>query len=80
MYRIIVNGNIVELEKITVSAHPFNRTWPGKQRDRSQSETAYMVRRFGEGKLDVVIETKEEIKAAVIRPLSKNIALYTGKH
>ena len=80
MYRIFVNGNIVELEKITVSAHPFNRTWPGKQRDPSQSETAYMVRCFGEGKLDVVIETKEEIKAAVIRPLSKNIALNTEKH
>lgn len=80
MYKIFINNKIITPEEITVSAYPFNRTWPGKQRDCSQSETAYMVRCFGEGKLDVVIETKEEIKAAVIRPLSKNIALNTEKH
>lgn len=75
MYKVFVNGTITELEKITVSAHPFNRVWPGKQRDPAQSESAYMLRTFGEGKLRIEIETDFPIFDAVVRPLSKNIPI-----
>ena len=74
MYRIFINQELITPETISVSAHPFNRTWPGKQRDVSQRETAYMVRVFGEGSLDVSIETSAFISDVAIRPLSKQIA------
>ena len=41
MYLVKVNGKETNLEEVRVSAMPFNRRWPGKQRDISQSETAY---------------------------------------
>lgn len=75
MYKIFVNGIPTELEEITVSAHPFNRVWPGKQRDPSQSEVAYMLRVFGEGELKIRIETQFTVSEAVVRPLSKNIPI-----
>ncbi len=75
MYKVLVNGIITEPEKITVSAHPFNRIWPGKQRDPAQSESAYMLRVFGEGELKIEIETDFPILDAVVRPLSKNIPI-----
>ena len=43
MYSVKVNGKETKLEEVRVSAMPFNRTWPGKQRDISQSEKAYVL-------------------------------------
>ena len=74
MYKIKVNGLDVQTEEIRVSAYPFNRTWPGKQRDISQSETAYMLRVFGVGAIDVEIETEVPVYNVVIRPLSAKIS------
>lgn len=73
MYKIYINGILTEPESITVSAHPFNRQWPGKQRDASQTETAYMLRVFGEGALRIEIETDFPVASATVRPLSKRI-------
>ena len=71
MYKIFVNGVYTEPETVKVSAQPFNRTWPGKQRDESQTETAYMLRIFGYGELNISVETDFCISEAVVRPLSK---------
>ena len=79
MYKVFVNGALTELERITVSAHPFNRVWQGKQRDPSQSEEAYMLRVFGEGELEIGIETDFLISKAVVRPLSKNVPMETAE-
>ena len=72
-YHVTVDGVETELEEIRVSAHPFNRVWPGKQRDIGQSEVAYMLRLFGEKPLEVSIRTSESVKEAVVRPLEKNV-------
>ncbi len=72
-YYVTVDGVPVELEEIRVSAYPFNRTWPGKQRDISQSETAYMLRLFGEKPVAVSIIPEMGVKEAVVRPLSKKV-------
>ena len=37
-YTVAVNGNQVDLNSARVSAVPFNRRWPGYQRDISQTE------------------------------------------
>ena len=75
MNRIFVNGIMTEPERITVSAHPFNRTWPGKQRDPAQSESAYLLRIFGEEELKIEIETDVPILDVAVRPLSKKIPI-----
>ena len=80
MYRIFINQELIIPEIISVSAHPFNRTWPGKQRDASQSETAYMVRIYGEGSLDVSVETSSPISDVAIRPQSKQIKFTKESH
>ena len=72
-YHVTVDGVPAKLEEIRVSAHPFNRTWPGKQRDASQSEVAYMLRLFGDKPVEISIYTGEPVKEAVVRPLSKGV-------
>ena len=72
MYKIYLNKVLTRPEEIRVSAFPFNRIWPGKQRDINQSERAYMLRVFGEGELNIEIETDFLINEAVVRPLSRN--------
>ena len=72
-YRVTVDGVLVDLEEIRVSAHPFNRTWPGKQRDIAQSEVAYMLRLFGEKPVKISVFSADEVKEAVVRPQSKEV-------
>lgn len=71
--KIKVNGKACKAEEVRVSAMPFNRVWPGKQRDISQSEIAYMVRIFEEEPVNIEIESEIEFKNVVVRPLSKDI-------
>ena len=73
MYRMYVNGREEALYSIRVSKHPINRTWPGYQRDISQSETAYMAILFGSCEREIRIEAESTPTKAVIRPLSKGV-------
>lgn len=72
-YKVTVNGKIYKVEEIRVSAIPFCRPWPGKQRDISQSEPAYMVRIFENEPIDIELESSEEFESVIVRPLSKKI-------
>ncbi len=73
MYTVKINGKEAELIPIRVSAMPYNRLWPGKQRDISQSEIAYVLR----------VESAEAVNLSVtfdfiaddvkVRPLSREI-------
>ena len=77
LYQVKVNGKVYQTEQIRVSAIPFNRTWPGKQRDVSQSEIAYMVRIFDEESVNVEIESSVDFENVMVRPLSKKITPHT---
>lgn len=72
-YTVKVNGNKVKLEEIRVSALPFNRVWPGKQRDISQSEIAYMLRIHDDEPVFIEVTPVGTFKRVDIRPYSKNI-------
>lgn len=72
-YEVKVNGQCCKVDEIRVSAIPFNRTWPGKQRDIGQSEIAYIVRIFEGGPVDIEIEGNVDFRDVVVRPLSKKI-------
>lgn len=73
IYRVFVNSKPVELKKIRVSAMPFNREWPGKQRDISQSEIAFILKIVDDGTQTVTIEKNSGFNEAVIRPLGKGV-------
>lgn len=73
MNSVKVNGNIVELTNVRVSAIPFNRTWPGYQRDISQSEVAYVLHLEDNDPVEISAFSDSHIDDVKIRPLSKNI-------
>ncbi len=72
-YAVTVNGKECPVRACRVSAKPFNRTWPGKQRDMSQTELASFV--FFEADEDVTlsVKVKDDFDKAVIRPLDKDV-------
>lgn len=77
MYTVTVNGCIAELTQIRVSAIPFNRTWPGYQRNISQSEIAYVLHVENGDSVDISVKCNCDIDDVKIRPQSKNINVDT---
>lgn len=72
-YIVTLNGKECPVRGCRVSAIPFNRPWPGKQRDISQTETAGFITFSADEKITVSVKSKREFKEAIIRPLSKKI-------
>lgn len=72
-YSVRINGRETAVEKIRVSAFPFNRLWPGHQRPEDQSEDAYVVRAIGNGPVSFQINPDSHFSGVVVRPLSKGI-------
>ena len=70
---VTVDGKPVGCYAARVSAIPFNRVWPGKQRPLEQTETAPFLPFTLRGPADFCVATGETPVEAVIRPLSKNV-------
>ena len=75
MYSVKVNDNVAKLMPIRVSAMPFNRTWPGHQRDISQSEVAYVLHLEDNSPVEISVASDSHINDVIIRPQSKNICV-----
>ncbi|MBE5817183.1 MAG: hypothetical protein E7315_05665 [Clostridiales bacterium] len=87
MFEIKENGGVLVslqgenlcVNEARVSKIPFNRAWPGKQRDISQTEISYFVsaviRKNENGfiPLHFTVESLTDFDEAIVRPLSKNI-------
>ena len=77
--KVFANGKVLNVEEARVSAYPFNRSWPGKQRDISQSEISYFVSTVikssenGFVPLHITLESETDFEEVVVRPVSKNI-------
>lgn len=69
-YKVKVNGNIIETQKVVVSAFPLNRVWAGEQRSREQTEDAYYVSFDLLEKSEIEIEVSEDFNDFEIRPRS----------
>ena len=41
--RVFLNGRELQVQEARVSAFPFNRVWPGKQREKDQTERTEFV-------------------------------------
>ena len=74
-YSAAADGQSVPVLPVRCSAIPFNRRWPGHQRSMDQSELCGMARFWFEGSAAVSVTADRDFKEAVLRPLSKNVAL-----
>ena len=72
-YKVKINGREVELNTARVSAFPFNRRWPGHQRDKEQSELINFLSVATDEPLLFEIIPKNNFEKVVIRPESLNI-------
>lgn len=72
-FDIKLNGQSVKAYTARVSAIPFNRVWPGKQRPVDQTELASFVYFSMDEPVNVTLTAAKDFSDIVIRPLSKNI-------
>lgn len=72
-YSVTVDGVEAPLYCVRVSAHPFNRVWPGHQRPMEQSELAAMLTLDMHAPMDITVHTKTVIEKAVVRPISAGV-------
>jgi len=72
-YRVCVNGKEVEANTARVSAMPFNRRWPGHQRQLDQSEIIQFLSLATDEPLSFEITPREPFESVKIRPASLGI-------
>ncbi len=72
-FEIKLNGQPVNAYTARVSAIPFNRVWPGKQRPLEQTELASFIYYAADESVTVTLTAAKDFTELVIRPLSKNI-------
>ena len=73
LYEVTVNGQPLPLHCCWVSAVPFNRRWPGHQRQKEQREAAAFALLAADEPLHFVIRPKRPFEAVTVRPLSLGI-------
>ena len=72
-YTVEVDGVAAPVSEVRCSAMPFNRRWPGRQRQIEQTEFCGMVRFALDGKAAVSVTAARDFKTVRIRPLSCNV-------
>ncbi len=73
-YQVKINGQDCPVHSCRVSAMPFDTLWPGRQRDKSQTEWASYINFFGDETVTVEVVCRRSFEKTVVRPLSKGIA------
>jgi len=72
-FEVICEGKSLDVLSCRVSAYPFNRSWPGHQRDKSQTEQFSYVRFGCDGVFTLKIRSRLPYNNVTIRPLSKKV-------
>ncbi len=72
-YYVKVNGVAAETNTARVSAIPFNRRWPGHQRDISQSEPIQFLSLATDEALEFEITPKHSFEKVTVRPAALGI-------
>ena len=73
LYDFRVENDSAFVHEVRVSAVPFNRHWPGKQRSTDQTEIAALVAFGIDSPVNINVISERKFKKAEIRPSSKNI-------
>ncbi len=72
-YKVKVNGQPVTLDTARVSAVPFNRRWPGHQRQKEQTELVNFLSLSSDESVSFEIIPQNPFEEIIIRPLSLGI-------
>ena len=74
-YAVKVNGQSVPLNIARVSKKPFNRRWPGHQRQLEQSEEAAFVSMASDEPLSIEVSSPsgKDLSRAVVRPAALGV-------
>ena len=72
-YKVKVNGQPVALDTARVSAVPFNRRWPGHQRQKEQTELVNFLSLSADEALTFEITPETPFENVIIRPQSLGI-------
>ena len=72
-YLVEADGKQVPVSEVRCSAIPFNRRWPGHQRQIEQTELCGMVRFAFKGRTTVSVTAMRDFDDVKIRPLSRNV-------
>lgn len=73
-YRVFVNGNEIPVYTCRISKVPFNRAWPGHQREINQTELASFINIVSDEELNVEVIVNGEYEKIILKPYSKGIA------
>ena len=73
LFDIKINQIRLKAEFARVSAMPFNTSWPGHQRDKSQTEESGFISFESDESVVIEVSVEKTIKSALVRPLSKNV-------
>ncbi len=76
-FEVTLNNKKCQVRECRVSAMPYNRPWPGKQRQFEQSESAGFISFSADESVTVEVKSKKAFGKALIRPKSKNIKTET---
>lgn len=74
-YEVLINGQPCPVYLCRVSAMPFNRIYPGEQRPMNQTERASFISFSADETVKLQVKCKKQFTNAVIRPLSKQVAV-----
>ena len=74
-YEVTVDGVKAPVSEVRCSAIPFNRRWPGHQRQIEQTELCGMVRFAFAGRATVSVTADRDFKTVKVRPLSRDVAI-----
>ena len=74
-YVVTVDGAATPVSEVRCSAIPFNRRWPGHQRQIEQTELCGTVRFAFGGKATVSVTANRDFKEVKVRPLSRNVVV-----
>ena len=74
-YAVTVDGAPAPVSEVRCSAIPFNRRWPGHQRQIEQTELCGMVRFAFEGRATVSVTADRDFREVKVRPLSRGVVV-----
>ncbi len=72
-YSVKINGKEVDLNVARVSAHPFNRRWPGHQRSLDQTELINFLSFATDEPVTLEIKPRDPFEKVIIRPMALGI-------